>query len=1006
MRRVRNIRFLMSFVAFAIIFAGVFNDAIIAEGVPAMPGVRTHMQKDGSVVSYQVLGDEFLNYMIDTNGNLLAFGDGEELFYADWISEREFLDSMSPHDEDCGENAVKFHSYVVPTNRKPIGSYINAYASPLRESDMRSLKTPVPKYLLEYAGKQMEERDTTWRKWHSKKLLRDAESAKSPLSSVVERNLLIVYVRFENESNTPELQQKALSNTDIYNLVFNEVRQSSVAHYYKSVTDGGVKFIRAKETEGTKDDGIIRVTLPGSHKNWKDNFPSFRTDVITPALAKASSFINLRDYCEGTHLSSEELSIMFIIHGYESSNGSEPGIWGHASYGGGLGTIDNISIASYCAFGAFQSKGSDPQPFTAGVVVHELGHHSFGFFDLYNIGNNRTRGITDYWSVMGMGTWGALPGEPNGSSPTCLDAYHLSTLFPPTATVSAANLTTGQQFSLAGASQFIKLETAFPKQYFLLQARGNVGYDRGIQRRLNSWSNPYGGLMIYHIDEEKAPESTWHLGENTDWETHPFIDIEEAHGGQQHLQRNSSAITADDLFYGTNNKFDSSSDPNSNLYDGISARTQNIASLVSVSEITPSVTGQNTPDGRVTVAFRVGTNNRNFEAPNINTAILPGGTIGVAYSQTLEASGTAPITWSFENGNLPGGLTLSNAGLISGAPTAEGTFNFTVKATNAYGSVTKPLSIIVSAMTTNIVTIQPKSATIAVGETQTLIATLAQVSVSNQTLIWKSNNTSVATVNASGVITGVNAGTAIISVSLNNSGSSDSCVVTVLNSNLRYSNPQYSSNIDYAASKMVDIKATELEITGGKVIVKKSITEAIAKKQLGADDFEVVCLPWFESEVRDSGVAAVKIPVTGSQLNANYPRNIMLLKVLSGSVGEFLKYVGSEADYGDGSFTLLSKGSEAPYTGYINPNASYDLVIFIRDGGKFDLDKITNGFVVDPLAIIYETKSKGDEKKQPDKRSQTEGGGGGCSAGFSSFVLLLSIVPFAKKKKGVPDTAI
>jgi hypothetical protein len=80
-------------------------------------------------------------------------------------------------------------------------------------------------------------------------------------------------------------------------------------------------------------------------------------------------------------------------------------------------------------------------------------------------------------------------------------------------------------------------------------------------------------------------------------------------------------------------------------------------------------------------------------APAITTASLPGGTVGTVYSQTLAATGDAPITWSKENGDLPGGLTLSSAGVISGTPTAAGAFTFTVKAANAAGSGTKQLSI-------------------------------------------------------------------------------------------------------------------------------------------------------------------------------------------------------------------------------------------------------------------------------------------------------------------------
>ena len=58
--------------------------------------------------------------------------------------------------------------------------------------------------------------------------------------------------------------------------------------------------------------------------------------------------------------------------------------------------------------------------------------------------------------------------------------------------------------------------------------------------------------------------------------------------------------------------------------------------------------------------------------------------IGVAYSITLAASGgTTPYTWSVSAGALPGGLTLSSAGQISGTPTSAGTFSFTVKVTDA-----------------------------------------------------------------------------------------------------------------------------------------------------------------------------------------------------------------------------------------------------------------------------------------------------------------------------------
>ena len=85
--------------------------------------------------------------------------------------------------------------------------------------------------------------------------------------------------------------------------------------------------------------------------------------------------------------------------------------------------------------------------------------------------------------------------------------------------------------------------------------------------------------------------------------------------------------------------------------------------------------------------------------PTITTRSLIGGTVGTDYSQSLAATGDTPITWSIDSGNLPDGLSLSD-NTISGTPTALGTFNFTVKATNAAGNVTQALSIIISSTAT------------------------------------------------------------------------------------------------------------------------------------------------------------------------------------------------------------------------------------------------------------------------------------------------------------------
>jgi len=86
----------------------------------------------------------------------------------------------------------------------------------------------------------------------------------------------------------------------------------------------------------------------------------------------------------------------------------------------------------------------------------------------------------------------------------------------------------------------------------------------------------------------------------------------------------------------------------------------------------------------------------------ITTSSLPSGALGTTYSNHLQASGgTAPYSWSIAAGSLPTGVTLAAAtGILTGTPTASGTFSFTATAADASSpaqTTSVPLSIVVTA---------------------------------------------------------------------------------------------------------------------------------------------------------------------------------------------------------------------------------------------------------------------------------------------------------------------
>ncbi len=67
--------------------------------------------------------------------------------------------------------------------------------------------------------------------------------------------------------------------------------------------------------------------------------------------------------------------------------------------------------------------------------------------------------------------------------------------------------------------------------------------------------------------------------------------------------------------------------------------------------------------------------------PTITTASVANGTVGVAYNQTLTATGgSKPYAWTVTGGSLPAGLTLGETtGAITGTPTTAGQPSFTVQ---------------------------------------------------------------------------------------------------------------------------------------------------------------------------------------------------------------------------------------------------------------------------------------------------------------------------------------
>ena len=109
-------------------------------------------------------------------------------------------------------------------------------------------------------------------------------------------------------------------------------------------------------------------------------------------------------------------------------------------------------------------------------------------------------------------------------------------------------------------------------------------------------------------------------------------------------------------------------------------------------------------------SFTIHVTNQNEAATAFTNGAPPDGDLGVAYNFTFAANGDPTPTYSVSSGSLPPGLTLNaTTGVVSGTPTAAGTYNFEITATNVAGSYSKDYSIKINKgnATTTIVTDLP-----------------------------------------------------------------------------------------------------------------------------------------------------------------------------------------------------------------------------------------------------------------------------------------------------------
>lgn len=356
------------------------------------------------------------------------------------------------------------------------------------------------------------------------------------------------------------------------------VNAKTIADYYQEASYGAVSISPARESDGTPNDGVIGwLRLNSNHPGTKpviipEGDSDMLKDIAKAAFSAADPFIDFASYDlnKDTLVDPTELAVVIVVAGHEAATplSGLPTIWARATSNiGVVQTSDTVSIFETQRTPISSSITSKPgyhgpteiceevlvekkpvsfmqvaemgeihdsnHQATLGIPVHELGHLIFGLPDLYDLDPGESGQGLGGFGLMGAGAWGADPTTDAyaGETPVLPSAWSQYKLEWVTAQAWGPLVSAGRN-SIPDAKPVIGIahvgsdSGGFLKcsasEYFLMQYRADVGYDRGLRIFLSAQDNSFTpGLLILHVDESQNTNSV---------NSRRLVDVEEANG--------------------------------------------------------------------------------------------------------------------------------------------------------------------------------------------------------------------------------------------------------------------------------------------------------------------------------------------------------------------------------------------------------------------------------------------------------------------------------------------
>jgi len=280
-------------------------------------------------------------------------------------------------------------------------------------------------------------------------------------------------------------------------------------------------------------------------------------------------------------------------------------------------------------------------------------------------------------------------------------------------------------------------------------------------------------------------------------------------------------------------------------------------------------------------------------APSITSILTSSGTVGTAFNYATIASGTPT---SYAATGLPSGLSINTStGVISGTPTAIGSSNVSLSATNATGTDTKTLVITVGQGTQAITF--GALAPITYGATS---FSLNGASSSGLQLSYSSSNTAVATISGN-TVTIVGAGSTSITAS--QSGNDNYSAASNVSQSLTVNKASQIISFPSLSSKLVSDPAFTLSA---------SSTSPLAISYSSSNE-SVITISGNTATIVGIGTSTITASQSGND-NYNAAANVTQDQIIVSAslTNQTISFGALNAvTYGDASFSLTATGGES-----------------------------------------------------------------------------------------------